>query len=292
MVTAMDTTPGTFRCHRGRLQELLHQGQNVRYDHIIKKVETTPQKVIVSLKDKPAFESDVLIGSDGYRSPVRTSLAPAIKLKILPGVVFHGKRAMTLDSFKEIVAPQMEGLSIIQCRQEDVVFEIAIRFCSKTHVHLSYTYSRPSRPDDPLLYGSDSPTDGQRHHPEKIYTELQEVKGLGQAYKEVFDVTKVREAKLIRWLMSTTMATEQKIQDLADRGVLLVGDAVHAMPIFGGDGANYAMKDGIDLAEHIATHGPQGIKTFSSPRYAGWRKAVEESEQRLVEMHSPAKASL
>ena len=56
--------------------------------------------------------------------------------------------------------------------------------------------------------------------------------------------------------MRSTLGTEQEILDLAARNILLVGDAIHAMPILGEEGTNYAIKDGVDLAEHLATHGP------------------------------------
>ena len=287
LVTGVDTTPGTFRCHRGRLEQFLREHQDIRWEHTIKDIETTPQKVIVRIQNEQAIESDVVIGTDSVHSQVRKSLAPDIKLKVLPFVVFNGKRRMPLDSFQNIIAPQMQGFSIIQCRQEHVVFQIAVNQYVAAYVDVDYTYSRPARQNDPL-HKPDRPIPGATDIPEEFYAELQQLKGLGQAYKEMFDVAKVRQDRVLHWLMRSTLGTEQDIKYLADRGVLLVGDAAHAMPILGGEGGNNAMKDGVDLAEYIATHGQQGIETFSSARYDRWRKGVEESEQRLVEMHSPA----
>ncbi|KAF6241756.1 hypothetical protein HO173_000468 [Letharia columbiana] len=249
LVTSVDTTPGTFRCHRGRLEQFLRENQDIRWEHTIKDIETTPQKVIVRIQNEQAIESDVLIGTDGVHSQVRKSLAPGIQLKVLPFVVFNGKRKMSLDSFQNTMAPQMQGLSIIQCRKKSGVSD------RRESIHCN------------------------------------ELKDLGQAYKEMFDVTKVRQDRILHFLMRSTLGTEQEIKDLTDQGVLLVGDAVHAMPLLGGEGGNNAIKDGVDLAEHIAAHGPQGIKTFSSARYDSWRKGVEESERRLAEMHTPVKAS-
>ena len=290
LVTGVNTTPGTFRCHRGRLEQFLREDQEIKWGHTIKDIETSQHKVIVRIQDEQPIESDILIGADGVHSQVRKSLAPDIQLKVLPFVVFNGKRRLSIDSFENILAPQMQGLSIIQNRTEDVVFQIAVNEYAATYIEVGYTYSRPARQNDPL-HKPDRPILGATDIPEQAYTELQQVKGLGQAYKEMFDATKVRQDRVLHWLMRSTLGTEQEIKDLTARGILLVGDAIHEMPILGGEGGNYAIKDGVDLAEHIATHGPQGIKTFSSGRYDRWRTGVEESEHRLVEMHSPVKAA-
>ena len=291
LAPGVDTTSCTFRCHRGRLEQFLREEQDIRWEHTIKDIETTPQKVIVRVHNEQAVESRILIGTDGVHSQVRKSLAPDIQLKVLPFVVFNGQRKMSLDSFQNIMTPQMHGLTIIQCRQEDTVFQIAVNQYTATYVDLSYTYSRPARQNDPL-HRPDRAVPGATVIPEEFYAELQELKDLGQAYKEMFDATKVRQDRVLHWLMRSTLGTEQEIRKLADRGVLLVGDAIHAMPILGGEGGNNAMKDGVDLAEHIAAHGLQGIKSFSSARYNEWKKGVEGSEQRLADIHSPARASL
>ncbi|KAM0804720.1 hypothetical protein BDR22DRAFT_885394 [Usnea florida] len=274
LAPGVDTTPGTFRCHHGRLEQFLREKQDIRWEQTIEDIETTPQKVATASILK-----------------VRKSLAPDIQLEVLPFVVYNGQRKMSPDSFQNIMAPQMHGLTIIQCRQEDVVLQIAVNQYTATSVDLSYTYSRPARQNDPL-HRPDRAVPGASDIPEEFYAELQELKDLGQAYGEMFDADKVRQDRVLHWLMRSTLGAEQEIRKLADRGVLLVGDAIHAMPILGGEGGNNAMKDGVDLAEHIAAHGPLGIKSFSSPRYDEWKKGVEESERRLADMHSPAKASL
>lgn len=93
-------------------------------------------------------------------------------------------------------------------------------------------------------------------------------------------------------MRSTSKAMEEDIKDVTDQGILLLGDAVHAMPILGGEGANMAIKDGVDLAEHLTEHGLSGINDFYDQRNQICRQAVEVSEKRLSDMHSPVKPLL
>lgn len=291
MTIGIDATLETFRGHCGRLEGFLREGQDIRWEYAIKDVETSLPNICMGIVQDRAIETELLIGADGIHSQVRKSLAPDFRLKVLPYVIFNGNRKISLGTYKSKLQPELQKSCIVQSRVDDVILQISIIDFSAHDVSISYTYSRPARQNDPL-HKPDRPVPGATDIPEAFYEELGTLNDLGQAYAEIFDPEKVRGDRVLHWLMRSTLGSEQDIKGLADRGVSLLGDAIHAMPILGGEGGNNAMKDGVDLAEHIASHGLQGIRTFSAGRHEKWRKGVEESEQRLAEMHISVKASL
>ncbi len=65
-----------------------------------------------------------------------------------------------------------------------------------------------------------------------------------------------------------------------------MGDAVHAEPIIGGNGANAAIIDGAGLAECISRDGPAGIPKWYESRYGKWKQGVERSGRLIAEIHS------
>ena len=54
----------------------------------------------------------------------------------------------------------------------------------------------------------------------------------------------------------------EQLRQAYARGVLLIGDAAHAQPILGGEGANQAIVDAMSLAEYIAAHGVGGLEKW------------------------------
>lgn len=291
LTQALDTDPGTFRCHLGRLEKWLQQEQEIQWEKSLEGIEATTQKIILHLKDSGTFETEVLIGADGVHSQVRKSLAPDIKLQVLPFVVFYGRRRMTYLDYENLVAPAIHKEIIIQSRHNDVVLRISVNVFAAEYVDLSYTYSRSARQDDPL-HKPDRPTFGASEIPEEFYEELAQLESLPKPFDTTFDSARVREDRVLHWLMRTTLGRFGQIKYLADRGVLLIGDAIHATPILGGEGANMAMKDGVDLAEHIVRHGTKSLLDFSDEKYEAWQEAVEESEKRIAEMHDPTETAL
>lgn len=89
----------------------------------------------------------------------------------------------------------------------------------------------------------------------------------------------------MHWLMRTLMPDPSEAQRLARYNVVLIGDAVHATPILGGEGANMAIRDGIDLAQHIATHGVDAFETFSESKFSAWKESVDSSQSMIKNMH-------
>jgi len=291
LAPGIETENGTFRCHRGKLEKMLQEGQDIRWEHTVQDVKASPQGIVIQMKDQKALEAEILIGTDGVHSQVRKSLIPSIELKVLPFVIFNGKRRISNAEFEDLVAPAMGSRTILQSRHNDVVLEISINDFTPKQVDISYTYSRPAHEDDPL-HKPDRPIPGATDIPEEFYIELEELQQLTRPFDIIFDVSKVRRDRVLHWLMRSTLGKPDEVENLAQQGVLLVGDAVHAMPILGGEGANTAMKDGVDLAQHIVRHGTRSLQAFTNSKYQAWRNSVEESEKRLADMHVAAKASL
>ena len=69
-----------------------------------------------------------------------------------------------------------------------------------------------------------------------------------------------------------------------------MGDAVHAEPILGGEGANLAIEDGMRLAELIAEGKP--LSHFYQERQDVWARSRKESKARIAAMHGVTKSSL
>ncbi|MCJ1264223.1 hypothetical protein MMC22_004094 [Lobaria immixta] len=292
MSEGVDVVPGTIRCNRGKLERLLKEGLVIKWNFNLKEIEVLPERIALHSEDGGVAESNVPIGADGVHSQVRKQLAPGIALRILPYVVFNGKRRMAIGKYQETISKYMQGCTVIESRHDNVLLVISINEHTATLIDVSYTYSRPARQSDPL-HKPDRAISRATDIPEEFYAEIAALKDLTEPFREIFDSREIRkDGRVLHWLMRTVIGSPADIDGLTDRGVLLIGDAIHVMPILGGEGANTAIKDGVDLAEHIALHGPRDIKTFPATRYDAWRKAVEESEKSLMEMHSPCMPSL
>ncbi|KAL8963041.1 MAG: hypothetical protein Q9193_000647 [Seirophora villosa] len=289
--SAQGTSNDTIRCHRGRLETLLQEGQDVRLNHAVENASVYSKSTVLQLNNAQPLQCDVIIGADGVHSQIRKSLAPRTELHVLPFAAFNGKRQFTLADYQDLFASTLHNGTIAHCHYDDSLLEISINNSSHEHIEASYTYSRPVHDNDPL-HRPDRSTSQATDIPEAFYKELEDLKDLKQPFNAVFDPAKVRKDRILHWLMRSTLVNQAESQWLAGQGVLLIGDAAHAMPILGGDGANYAIKDGVDLAQHIVTHGTENFQAFAAARFNTWKEGVEKSEKKLAIMHRHTKVSL
>ena len=253
----------------------------------------TPQRVLLRVENEPTIESDTIVGADGVHSLLRKSFIPTSHSKVLPFVVFNGRRSITLEDYQHGLKSHMAGQTVLQALQGNVLFRVYINEYTATDVHLGYTYSRPTHANDPL-HEPGRPTSGAENIPEKFYTELAQfkLKELGPGLAEMFDSEKVRQDRLLHWLMRSSMVPLDVIQDLGDRRIWLIGDAAHAMPILGGEGANQVITDAIYLAKHLSDVSSSNKDEFLEQRHREWTRAVNEGERRLSEMHGLSLPSL
>jgi len=282
----------SFRAHREKLERLLREGLDVRWEHPLEKIQETQSDPVLCLQNGHRIESKCIIGVDGPHSNTRKSLCPDTPLKVLPFVAFNGKRRVKRALFNSVYAPAMQSSNIIELKQSDVIMHVSVNEQQGDLVNINWIYSRPARgPTDPL-HKPNRPVSGATDIPEEFFEEIRALQGLSQPFKEVFDAEKLKIERVLHWLMRTVLVSLQELQELAKKGVFFMGDSVHAEPILGGEGANVAIADGLELGECIAQTGLAGIPDWYNSRYPAWESSVKRSEQTIAKMYSLQQATL
>ena len=284
-------------CPQGQIEALLSEDLHVGYCQELSEIEGLKSQMHTLVFTEMPFCADLLVksqltvGADGVHSGVRHLVLPEVKPKILPYVVYYGSRRMTARRYKHDIAPHMRYPAMFQFRKETQTLLRIIPCLSSSllkddgYVNMKYTYSRPSHKDDPLFTPNRKEWEA-KYIPNEFYSEFEGLKDLGPVFGSIFHPQKVRQDKVLNWLMRSLLVPLEKLQKLADQGILLIGDAAHAMPILGSEGANWAINDAIDLTFYLANNNLPQLRHFYENRYLGWEQAVSESERRLFDMHN------
>lgn len=282
---------------QGQIEDSLSRDLHVEYDEGLSEIERLESQMhglvfsMVPLAAETFIKSQLVIGADGVHSGLRDLVSPEVQPRILPYVVYYGSRRMTVRRYKDDFAQHMKYPATFQFRKKTQTL-LRIIPCLPTslndnagYVHVKYTYSRPAHKDDPL-FRPDRRVWEAEIIPNQFYYEIGRLTDLGPVFRDIFHPLNIRQDKILNWLMRSLLVPLEKLQELSDRGILLVGDAAHTMPILGSEGANWAIKDGIDLANYLAENDFSQLRNFYGHRYSEWQQAVSESERRLFDMHN------
>jgi 2-polyprenyl-6-methoxyphenol hydroxylase-like FAD-dependent oxidoreductase len=288
-----NNTETCFRANRGRLEEWLREGLDVRWSHILQHTSSSPSASTapptLHFANGSTIQSALIVGADGPHSSLRKSLLPEdqTKLTILHFVVFNGKRRIDRAVFEKNVAPHMHESTVITYRNNDTRLALSIDEHNKSDkVSLSWTYSRPSRGARDVLHKPNRETSEATIIPDELFDELSRFAQteLSQPFAELFQPDTLRKDRILHWLMRSTCVSEEALKTWTKRSVVFIGDAVHAQPIVGGNGANDALNDGVGLAEWI-TEGEADGGGWVEGRYESWVHGVRRANERIEEMH-------
>ncbi|KAL9086189.1 MAG: hypothetical protein Q9165_007254 [Trypethelium subeluteriae] len=295
----------SVRAHRAQLEYFLREGLDIRWNHKLESIKPTPAGVSLTFAtpDTTHTTTDILIAADGVHSIVRTALLPTSTPHILPFVVINGKRQLPASTFDSVFRPAFAttGGSIIETRlsgTSNTHLQIAL---NKIHddgtASLSWTYSRPAHTNqaDPLHRPERSP-DAAREIPEAFFEELGQLRldeDLQPAFAEVFDPEKARSDRLLHWLMrSVKVPPTSELRRWGEQGVVMIGDAIHAQPILGGEGANAAIVDGVEIGKWVGESREDLADFYDEERLRIWENGMEGTEKRLDEMHGIWRSTL
>ncbi|CAF9920304.1 MAG: hypothetical protein GOMPHAMPRED_002049 [Gomphillus americanus] len=278
-----------FRVNRARLEGFLAEGLDIRYEHRLETLEQLPNSTVLQFGNGSSYETQILVGADGVHSQTRKCVSPETDYKILPFVVFNGKRRVAPEDFSRNLQEYFKDRNIIEANLNGVLFQISIDDYESDKISISYNYSRPAREgEDPLYRPTRSKSDAT-NIPEAFFSEI-DGHQLKEPYRTVFSSETMRGDRLLNWLMRTMQADEHVLREKASTGVVLIGEAAHAEPILGGHGAHQSIQDTIRLFEILVAK--EDISKFYTDRFDQWRKSLHASEQRIHDMHKSLKTSL
>lgn len=271
----------SFRANRARLETWLSEGLDIRFSTTLESIETNSGtgRLQLHFSENRSQIADFVVAADGVHSLVRGTMFPRTQVDVLPLVAFNGKRRVSPQTFEAVFAPAMKHQNVLQEQRGDTLLNISLNDIQEEHVSISWTYSRPPRGADDALHRPDRSNADAHNIPEQLFEEVAALTGLTQHFAEVFDETRLRQDRILHWLMRKVLVPLPELQHLLTKErVLLMGDAAHAEPIIGGNGANAAILDGVEFARGYAREGLDGIAKACDTRYGSWEQAHGVSE--------------
>ncbi|MCJ1245622.1 hypothetical protein MMC30_002826 [Trapelia coarctata] len=231
---------------RGWLSEHIDINWNKRFSHY----EETDSGVTAYFHDGTSAAGSILVGADGINSPVRTQLFSATppQLNRVPLATIWGEVTLTKEQYEHQVAL---APSFYMAQAEDFRIFIATKgvsedkATSRYYWFVSWIDPAAAEHDFWTLHAS---------REELLEYAATKVAGAHPKFLEVIQLTKPEgivcpPIRLRDWLPG----------DIPRGRVTLLGDAIHPMTFFRGEGANHALQDGLKLANVLAeAFGPEG----------------------------------
>jgi 2-polyprenyl-6-methoxyphenol hydroxylase-like FAD-dependent oxidoreductase len=286
LICPRDVTSTSFRAHRERLEKLIRQGLDIKWESGLEKLEQTPNGTTLYLQNDNSIEGQIcIVGADGVHSTTRKSILREAGLEVLPFVTFNGKRKVSRSTFEDIYAPAFKGSNVVEHQNNGVFLQVSVNDITAEQASVSWTYSRPAKGSDDRCFKPNRTLSDASEVPKEFYQEITALKDLPQPFLEIFDERKMKQDRILTWLMRASKVDLPQLYQLASNGIFLMGDSAHSQAILGGEGANIAISDGLTLAEAIAAQNGETITSWYSKRFPAWQQSLEMSKTTIDEMH-------
>ncbi len=166
---------------------------------------------------------EVLVAADGVHSSVRRQLLPDVSPAVLESIVYNGDRTIPRSEFDQKFAPHIEGKNVIAGAADDAFMGLSVKNITQGKAQISWTYSRPGSNDGKSYSQGQMQTD--------LAAAIAEKFGKSNGSAEPFRtlLTETNRDHLYCWPMRSVRTSEEELTKATDAGVVLIGDAVHAM---------------------------------------------------------------
>jgi 2-polyprenyl-6-methoxyphenol hydroxylase-like FAD-dependent oxidoreductase len=257
-------------------------------------VKQTASDVTAICVDGRGFKSDILIASDGIRSPVRAQLAPEVKVNYAGYVAWRGVcdeavlSQNTLDTvfntfgFGLPPGEQLIGYPVAGA-------ENSVRVGARRY---NFVWYRPA-PDDGSLQALMTDADGH-HHARGLPPHKVSWKHIAQARQDARNLLAPQFAEILE---KTAQPFLQPIYDcwseqVAFGRVALMGDAAFVARPHVGMGVTKAAQDAVALADCVQKHGasPEALQRYQSARLLSGQSVVQRARRLGAYMQGQANA--
>ena len=283
-----EPTEGSLQCHRGRLENLLRAENTIHSNKkvISVKLDDGPGGVVVHFEDGEILETSFLVGCDGPHSETRKNLCAESRLQALSYLVVNGKRRLPATGVRSAFAAGIPPpRHVFEDANSGFRLEIKVNNVTESHVDISDTYSRAAIGDYQDCHEPERLNREATKIPKTFFEDLKVIRNLEPPFDQMYP----NDARLLHWLMRTVRPDSTEVRELARKGVVMIGDAIHAEPILGGEGANNAILDAIELSKCIDEDGADK-SGFVASRIDIWQESLDRCEKRLAKMHVSEKS--
>lgn len=217
---------------------------------------------------------------------VRLHFLPNVSTRTNDVVVFGGDRILSSEEFDDQLEPLMNN-TVLLGLADNALLAITVAEKTRDEVHMSWIHTHLPRPEDGSFKTCASGSDLLSI----VNRDLSRLGEMGPPFEHFFQKTKIENDKLYHWNIRTLDIPKADLEHLASLGVVLIGDAAHAMPIFAGEGGNHALLDGVELLQALkAGTSTDLLSAFVREAVPRWGRAIEGSEKDMYAMHQSIEA--
>lgn len=222
---------------------------------------------------------------------MRSQILPHICADIVPVVVYHGELQLQRSEFDRLIRPHCGPSNILAGVGDGFNTPITICNIGPTHVHLDWSYSRPRAGDHDPLYRPNITSAEAKQVPFALLEEIAS-RQLAEPWSQLLNADALTKHHVFNWVSRSVSVSSEDLNASAHQGIVFVGDSWHAMPIFGGEGGNHALVDGVELAEELTGQPGDLVRGVTMYYERAWKRcheAVRRSQQRFFQLHRPMK---
>ncbi|KAF7559029.1 hypothetical protein G7046_g5126 [Stylonectria norvegica] len=264
-----------IRVTRENLRGLLSTGIDIKWEKRLSDVSSTADLATATFDDGSTATGRLLVACDGGQSQVRRILFPALDLYKIPVRVLGVKLHLSPEQFKPIQALDPFFLQGTASENDTFVY-ISVLDAPGNNERSSDKYvcqmcvSWPYRAG---FFNNPAVTEIPDTNEERLLL----IQSFAKTWAEPFST------------LAQSISSDELIKDLAPQDfpppldfrshgrTVLMGDALHAMAMYRGEGANHAIVDVHDFKEHVVSHLENGDDLTTL------RKALDDYEDAVVQ---------